>query len=191
MSVPVLRGMRSALGRARGRAELWLRPSSALIVPVLDAEPAVASWLGQQSVDFDGAPLHVTLMFPFLPARSLADREGSIAAFAADSEPFSYSLTRVGGFPGVHYLAPEPADRFVDMTERVMARWPGCRPYGGAFDSIVPHVTVAFGDEPPADLGLLQAKLPITTSATELWLLEQTAQGWQTRARYPFGGDWS
>ncbi len=188
MTVVLLRGVRTVLGRAKGHAELIARPSSALIVPVLDAEPAVASWLDTPTVDFDGAPLHVTLMFPFLPARGLATREAAIAAFAADIEPFEFSLTHVGGFPGVHFLSPDPADRFVGIVERVMARWPGCRPYGGVYESIVPHVTVAFGERPPADPALLEAKLPITTKATELWLLEQTVRGWRTRARFPFGG---
>jgi 2'-5' RNA ligase len=171
-----------------GRAQVRLRPASALIVPVLDAEPAVAAWLGQRTVDFDGAPLHVTVMFPFLPGRRLAEHEDDIMAFAAGIEPFSFTLARLGGFPGVHYLAPEPADAFVDIVERVMARWPGYRPYGGVFDAIVPHVTVAFGDQPPADPASLAAKLPITTTARELWLLRQTVRGWRTRARFPLGG---
>lgn len=183
----VLRGLRSTLGRVRGRAEVLLRPASGLMVPVLDAEPAVASWLGRAHVDFDGAPLHVTVMFPFLPARGIAAHEQAIADFAAGIEPFEFALTRVGGFPGVHYLAPEPADRFVDIIERVMARWTGCQPYGGVFDSIVPHMTVALGERPPADPADLTARLPITTTARELWLLEQTTRGWRTRSKFPFG----
>lgn len=181
-----LRRLRS-LGRVLGTAQVLLRPGTGLIVPVLAAEPAVASWLGRAHVEFDGAPLHVTLMFPFLPARGIAAHEHAIAEFAADIEPFEFALARVGGFPGVHYLAPEPADRFVDIIERVTARWPGCLPYGGAFESIVPHMTVAFGERPPADPADLTARLPITTKASELWLIEQTTRGWRTRSTFPFG----
>lgn len=181
-------GPRATLGRILGRVQLRVRPISTLIVPVLDAEPAVASWLGQPSVDFHGAPLHVTVMFPFLPVRGLAAHEDTMATLAAEIEPFPFTLARVGGFPGVHYLAPEPADRFVDIIERIMSHWPGYRPYGGAYDTIVPHMTVAFGDRPPADPAALAARLPIETTAKELWLLEQTPHGWRTRAQFPLGG---
>jgi hypothetical protein len=33
----------------------------------------------------------------------------------------------------------------------------------------------------------LASKLPITTAATELWLLRQTTAGWRTEARFPLG----
>jgi hypothetical protein len=42
-------------------------------------------------------------------------------------------------------------------------------------------VTVAFGDDPPADL---ERVLPIVTRASERWLLDQTPRGWRTRRRF-------
>jgi hypothetical protein len=49
-------------------------------------------------------------------------------------------------------------------------------------------MSVAYSDNPPADLADLERALPIVTRATELWLLEQTPRGWLTRRRFPFGG---
>lgn len=180
--------IRSAAGAVAGRAVALLRPETVLVVPVLDAEPAVGAWLGSTKVDFDGVPLHVSVMCPFLPARSVrrAD-EQRIAELAADVAPFDFALTHLGTFPGVHYLAPEPAAPFVAITEAIQRRWPSCQPYRGAYDSVIPHVTVAFGDDPPADLADLERALPIVTRASELWLLEQTARGWLTRWRIPLG----
>src|SRR6202020_2189829 len=60
-----------AVGAVTGQVAMWLAPDTALIVPVLEAEPAVAAWLGKQKVTFHGAPLHVTVMYPCLPARSV------------------------------------------------------------------------------------------------------------------------
>jgi 2'-5' RNA ligase len=176
--------VRALAGRAAGR----LRPASCLIVPVLAAEPVVAAWLAQDSVDFDGAPLHVTAMYPFLPARSIdAAARSAIADLAAGVEPFDFVLARPGQFPGVQYLAPEPAASFVAITERIQRRWPACQPYGGAYDSVMPHVTVAFADEPPVPADVMARDLPIRSRATELWLLQQTPRGWRTTSRFPLG----
>jgi hypothetical protein len=171
-----------------GRASVWARPASILIVPVLAAEPVVAAWLGQERVTFDGAPLHVTVMFPFLPARSLdAAEEAGIAELARETEPFCFALGRLGQFPGVQYLAPEPAAAFIAVTERIQRRWPACRPYDGVYSSVIPHMTIALAERPPADPGVLERELPIRARADELWLLEQTVHGWRTRRRFPLG----
>ena len=181
------RKLRTAVGAVAGRATAWLRPESILIVPVLDAEPTVGAWLGTTKVDFYGVPLHITVMCPFLPARSVGQREEQqIAELAADIAPFDYALTHQDTFPGVHYLAPEPAARFVAITEAIQRRWPSCRPYGGVFDSVIPHMTVAFGD-PPADPAELKRSLPIVTRASELWLLSQTPRSWRVQRRFALG----
>ncbi|HXL91314.1 MAG TPA: 2'-5' RNA ligase family protein [Streptosporangiaceae bacterium] len=181
--------VRAIAAGAMGRASVWVRPASILIVPVLAAEPAVAAWLGQERVAFDGAPLHVTVMFPFLPARSLdAAEEEGIADLAHETEPFCFALARLGQFPGVQYLAPEPAAPFIAVTDRIQRRWPACRPYDGMYSSVVPHMTVAVAERLPADPGVLERELPIRTRADELWLLEQTVRGWRTRRRFPLGG---
>jgi hypothetical protein len=175
---------RALAGRAAGRARL----GTCLIVPVLDAEPVVARWLNTDRVDFDGVPLHVTVMYPFLPPRALGPaEEQAVAELARSIEPFDFALTGLRRFPGVQYLAPEPAAAFAGLTERVQRRWPSCQPYGGAYDTVTPHVTVTFGDDPPADDTTLERDLPIRTRATELWLLDQTKHGWQTTRRFPLG----
>ncbi len=175
---------RALAGRAVGRA----RPMTCLIVPVLDAEPVIARWLGTGRIDFDGVPLHVTVMYPFLPARVVgAAEEQRIAELAGAMAPFDFTLTGPRRFPGVQYLAPEPASEFAALTERVRRRWPSCRPYGGAYDAVVPHMTVSFGDDPPVDEATLKRDLPIRASATELWLLDQTPHGWRRRRSFPLG----
>jgi hypothetical protein len=157
-------------------------------VPVLDAEPVVEAWLDTSKVDFAGVPLHVTVMYPFLPARSVRQAEvRCLAELTAGIAPFDFALTHLDTFPGVHYLAPQPAEPFVAITEAIRRRWPSCQPYGGVYDSVIPHMTVAFGDDPPADPAELEPFLPIVTRASELWLLGQTLGGWHTLQRFPFG----
>ena len=164
------------------------RPATCLIVPVLDAEPVIARWLGTDRVDFDGVPLHVTVMYPFLPVRALGPAEEQhIAELARGMAPFGFALAGLRRFPGVQYLAPEPARAFAALTERIQRQWPSCQPYGGAYDTVIPHMTVTFGDDPPADEAVLERDLPIRTRATELWLLDQTTNGWRRRRRFPLG----
>lgn len=179
--------LRATVGAVAGRTMARLRPESVLIVPVLDAEPAVGAWLGTTKVDFYGVPLHITVMCPFLPARSVRQpEEEQIAELAAGIAPFDYALTHHDTFPGVHYLAPEPAASFVAITEAIQHRWPSCQPYRGVYDSVIPHMTVAFGD-PPADPAELERALPIVASASEVWLMSQTPRGWRTQRRFPLG----
>lgn len=189
-SLPHLKERTKALvGSLLGYAALLVNPESALIVPVQDAEAPVAAWLGREQVDFDGAPLHVTVMYPFLAARSVdAGTENAVADLARGIEPFTFALPRLGRFPGVLYLAPDPAGPFIEITRRIQRHWPSCVPYNGAYESVVPHVTVAFGDRPPADPDGLERALPISVQATELWLIVQTRRGWRTRQRFPLGG---
>ena len=183
------RGFRATASAALTRAGTRLRPGTDLIVPVLDAEPVVGSWLGAPKVDFGGVPLHVTVMYPFLPARSIGQPETRcLAEITAGIAPFDFALTHLDAFPGVHYLAPEPADGFIAITEAIRRRWPSCQPYGGAYDSVVPHMTVAFGDAVPGDPAELERLLPIVTRASELWLLRQAPGGMRTWRRFPFGG---
>ncbi len=185
--VSAVRRLKSTVGVSVGRAMAWLRPESVLIVPVLDAEPEVGAWLGTAKVDFDGVPLHITVMCPFLPARSIRQAdELRVAELAASIAPFDFALTHHDTFPGVHYLAPEPAAPFVAITEAIQRYWPSCQPYRGVFESVIPHMTVAFGD-PPADPAELKRVLPIVTRASELWLLIQTPRGWRVRRRFSLG----
>jgi 2'-5' RNA ligase len=96
-----------------------------------------------------GVPPHVTVLFPFVPARRLtpAVRQG-LAAIARSAAPFDVRFERVGRFPNVVYLQPEPATPFSSLTKTVHAIFPDFPPYGGAFDEVIPHLTITetFGD---------------------------------------------
>lgn len=63
---------------------------------------------------------------------------------------FPFVLSAVGRFPGVLCLAPDPAEPFIALTRAIEACWPQHPSYEGAFDDVVPHVTVVKGQEPPA-----------------------------------------
>ena len=67
-----------------------------------------------------GFPSHITLLYPFLPSGKLDTHvDENLALLAASTPPFEFELAGVCGFPGVIWLAPEPADVF---TTRVRQR---------------------------------------------------------------------
>jgi hypothetical protein len=169
---------------------------SSILIPVPAAEPAVGSWRATHDpVASLGVPAHITLLYPFRAPEPL---DWSVlrepASFFAALSPVPFVLARTDTFPGVLYLAPEPAVPFVRLTEGLVARFPDCPPYGGAYPNITPHLTVAKLNE-PAGLDEVvagfstaaAAALPIATTAAEAWLMESGDDGrWSIRRRFPF-----
>jgi 2'-5' RNA ligase len=154
---------------------------TALIIPVPEAEPAV----GRIRADHDpsatlGVPAHVTILFPFLPPDEVD--EDALRDLCARCAAFDFTLDRLERFDdGLVWLHPDPSARFADLTAAVWQRWPERPPYEGAFDEVIPHLTVS---ESPVDI---EVTLPIAARAHELALIEEEEAGgrWATRARFP------
>ncbi len=136
-------------------------------------------------------PAHITLLFPFAPATKLDQLViASLAEIVAEVDPFEFALRKPGRFPTTLYLAPEPASPFVRLTEAIVRRFPEHPPYEGAFDSVMPHLTVAHGDAALMDEAEtdVERSLPIRSVAREVVLLEEVEPDWgrwKVRARLP------
>jgi len=169
---------------------------SGLVLPVPTATPVVSPW--RERLDLSavhGVPAHVTVLYPFVAPHAL---DGTVvarlAALFATVEPFAFSLASVEWFgDDVVYLAPTPREPFVALTRAAMAQFPGHEPYAGAFDEIVPHLTV--GDrgsraELQRAADAVAPHLPIAAHATEVWLMvgEPDRGRWTVRSRFPLGG---
>lgn len=134
-------------------------------------------------------PPHVTVVFPFAPVDELSDDVSKrLDQLAATIEPFDFVLRSIRRFPGVIYLAPEPADRFVSLTEAAWRAWPRYPPYEGRHRDVIPHLTLTMGDEPPGIEAAAAGLLPIDARAEELWLMADTTSGWERRWRSRLGG---
>jgi hypothetical protein len=60
-------------------------------------------------------------------------------------------------------------------------------PYAGAFDEIVPHVTVAQTDDEvlaAIERGLV-SQLPVRARVERSWLVENTPAGWRRHTAFP------
>nr|WP_249196533.1 2'-5' RNA ligase family protein [Burkholderia cenocepacia] len=100
-------------------------------------------------------------------------------------QPFDFLLRKVERFAVTTYLAPDPPEPFVVLTTALVKRFPMFRPYGGAHDGIVPHLTVAHGDAATAHLAAvelkhrLSARNAIRTCCSSVALLENSSDRWR------------
>ena len=122
---------------------------SALIVRVPEAEPLV----GPFREKFDptaaiGVPAHITVLHPFIPPeRTTTEDIEQIHRIASATEPFRFRLVAAKRFPDALYLEPEPPEPFVALTRSVERQFPKYPPYDGQFASVIPHLTVARGNQ--------------------------------------------
>jgi 2'-5' RNA ligase len=138
-----------------------------------------------------GVPAHITLLFPFVPATEL--RPGvrqALAKIAATVEPFDVRFAEVGRFPGVVYLAPEPRFRFSALTDAIGRRFPDYQPYDGAFDEVIPHLTLVESATASLDAVTAAAErhLPFSCRVGSMEVLVEGPDAqWRGRWRIPFG----
>jgi 2'-5' RNA ligase len=125
-------------------------PETALICRVPEAEAFIARYRERYDPSARrNVPAHVTILYPFM-APELVDDEvvRTLRAIAAAVPCFSYRLARTKRFPVALYLAPDPDDSFSALTDGIFRAFPDYPPFEGKFPTVVPHVTVAHGDEP-------------------------------------------
>jgi hypothetical protein len=164
---------------------------TALLVPVAAAEPLVRKHrMALDPVAPLGVPAHVTVLYPFVPPdqvdQSVCEAIGEVLdGFRA----FDFALTSVKTFPtGLIYLAPEPVEPFVAITEALAAHWPEYPPYHGSYSTVIPHLSVAMAHEGSAAAleADLNGGLPVRTHADAVWLMEgQPEDRWVIRAAFP------
>ncbi|MBL1082301.1 2'-5' RNA ligase family protein [Streptomyces actinomycinicus] len=167
----------------------FLAGQTGLIVRIPEAEPAVRAW--RQRFDPSaraGVPAHVTVLFPFLDAsRTDARVCSALAAVIGSHRAFDLRFVSCGRFPGVLYLAPEPDGQLRRLTEVIAERWPEAPPYGGQFTEIVPHLTVADGQDDAVldeiEAGLL-GSLPFASRVAAVDLMVHDGVAWRERASF-------
>jgi 2'-5' RNA ligase len=126
-------------------------------------------------------PPHVTLLYP-CPGEPL-----EIAKALEPFDQFDVTFTRLDRFPGVLWLAPEPAEPFVLLTETMVSRFPGWQPYGGVYKSVIPHLTVAQSSLDDVAVQI-EPLLPLA-SRVESVVLFESADGahWHEHATFDLG----
>lgn len=137
-----------------------------------------------------GMPPHVTVLYPFMPAVKLGPaRRRRLTDAIRGLPPFELTFSKIGRFPEVLWLAPEPAEPILALVRAIAAAFPDYPPYGGQFETVIPHATVAHGQG--LDLGALEPELrrriasPVTCRVEALSLFSLTHRRWREQDRLP------
>ncbi len=168
---------------------------SAVLIPVPEADRAVSRHRARlDRAAAWGVPAHLTVLYPFLaPSAITATTLAVLAEAVASVSAFDCQFAATAWFgQDTMWLAPRPEEPVRALTRAVAAAFPGYLPYGGAYDDVVPHLTV--GDRPvggAADLRAAEAELlavlPIPAHISRVWLMTgTTAPGsWRAVAELP------
>ncbi len=169
---------------------------SGLLIPIPEAEAVVGDLrrTHDQTAAL-GIPAHVTVLFPFAPAAAVdVALHAALAELFASVGAFDYAFREVGRFAdSTVFLVPEPAGAFTDLARRVFARWPDYPPYGGAFEVVIPHLTVGdqLADGVADDLQQIATRAlerdgHISGRCSEVVLMTEGNDGhWVLAGRYP------
>jgi len=165
---------------------------TAVVIAFPEVPAAVDAWRERTSADRTsiGIPPHVTVLFPFVPADVANGALEDLRELFGATPAFDVAFRELRRWPEMAYLAPEPPEPFAQLTEAIVERWPEYPPYEGIHDEVIPHLTVAYGDdalleEVEADVS---PHLPIEAFVGEAVLLEELEPDWGRwgeRGRFP------
>jgi len=138
-------------------------------------------------------PAHVTILYPFLPPEAIDSGVlGQLRDIARGVRCFDYRLSQTRRFPVALYLAPQPDAGFAALTEGIWRAFPDYPPFAGKFDSVIPHVTVAHGDEPQLceieiELRIALGSGGVRAHCHEMVLIENSTGRWEEMHRFALG----
>lgn len=136
-----------------------------------------------------GMPAHVTVLYPFMdPVKIGPTQRGRLSEVVRGFAGLDLTFSRIGRFPEVLWLQPEPAEPLIALVRAIAAAFPEHPPYGGQFETIVPHVTVAHGEG--LDLAALEPELrrrferPVTQRVESVSLFTTVRRRWREVDRF-------
>jgi 2'-5' RNA ligase len=166
---------------------------SSLVIMVPEADHLVMPFRTKYDSIVDvGIPSHITINYPFKLDEPV--REQQILELIMLFEKFHcfrYSLSDIRSFSNSIYLAPDPAEPFLALSQAVIDHYPESLPYEGKFGDVIPHLTLA-EFENPEDLPDILEKfrkassgyLPIYAQVNEVLLMDNRSGNWETRQAF-------
>jgi adenylate kinase family enzyme/2'-5' RNA ligase len=141
-----------------------------------------------------GIPLHVTLLYPFVPRDLLDDHTvAALEDFFGQRQAFTLTLVGLGEWPRVVYAVPEPRDELLALMRALWRQFPDHPPYGGEIADPLPHATLAELEQGESLVEVAagirartQSLFPLTCDVRDVALLEEyEADRWRERQRFP------
>jgi len=171
-------------------------PQSVILIPTPLADPVIGEWRRKyDQVVLHGIPSHITLLFPFKEPSKINDEViQKLNKIFSNVKQFSFILGKINTFPSVVFLEPNPREKFITLTEKIVDIFPENPPWEGKYPSINPHTTIAnISDSKKIDSlkfeieAGISKKLPIQCMAEEAWLMIEDEKGeWHPRHKFTF-----
>jgi len=124
------------------------KQESVIYVPLTKLDPVLAyiSQAYDQVRSPDCLKAHMTLQYPWLEKEGVT-REvmNDLRTLFKDQTSFNFQLTTAWFGDSVLILKPLDPQPFIEMTQAILRTWPDYPYYGGDYDEIEPHVTLAYG----------------------------------------------
>jgi 2'-5' RNA ligase len=166
---------------------------SAFVVLVPEAEACVSELRSRFDASVHiGVPAHITVLAPFMSPHLISDDVvRQVKAVLNVFEPFQFEFRSLGRFPATTYLAPEPPEPFVALTETLFRAFPQFPPFRGEHPTIVPHLTVANGNAAEAAVAAVELELrleaqgPVQSTCSSVTLLENSSGTWKEMHVFP------
>lgn len=173
---------------------------SAIFIETPEAEFLVSPYRGRSGWDAGyhaGNPAHITITIPFVPPPAITeDVHSALSDIAAFTTAFTYDLTEVSAFPTALWLRPQPEDSFRAVVQTCLERFPDYPPFGGVFETVQPHLTLALNVAKKRRLAEMRAvaereigpELPLSgckATSLALYICDENGQ-WNLSRRYPF-----
>jgi 2'-5' RNA ligase len=132
-----------------------------------------------------GIPLHITLLFPFIPRHRVSEAdERTLENLFRSWEPLEFDLVSVASFPSIVYAVPSPDAGLRQLMSAVWKEFPEAPPYGGAFSDPPPHATIALvQDDEHAD----DVARKVEARVDHLWPLRCVAEDVSLMEEYEIG----
>ena len=161
-----------------------------LVLSLPALSPVLRTWRRHDPAARRGMAPHVTLLHPFMDSRVFDDLARTrVAAALAGAEPIELTFDRVGRFTGGVWLElaePEPVSALIAALVRAFPDWP---PFDGAFEEVIPHLTVAQG--PPGLCDRMEQevprRLPLRARAEAVTMFARSEDGWIPVERFGLG----
>ena len=133
-----------------------------------------------------GVPAHITVLFPFMePSAISAGVVRRCTECLRSFASFEFSLASIGRFSATCFLEPIPVEPFVELTQALWSAFPQYPPYGGAYSTVIPHLTVADGSTENAALATAALSTgfakygPVHSACSEVVLIENSSGLWK------------
>lgn len=183
-------------GDLGNHGEIAHQRESAVVVELPELDAVIDEF--RQALDPSrlwGMPAHFTVLYPFVLPEDVDDAVLSrLEAAAKRVRPFDAEFDDFGWFADhVLWLAPSHPEQFGSLIRQMTNAFPECPPYAGAFDQVVPHVTIGEGGEVDplhAATDAIRPQLPLKVRIKSLSLMvgSQEPGSWRVVERVALGG---